>query len=82
MNKGIGMAKGKYLLFLNSGDIFFNSNVLTNVNTYFQKEYSILSGDIIFDGDTGQYLRPAPKQITFSYLVSKYVAHPFNIYKV
>ena len=37
MNKIVfGMAKGKYLLFLNSGDIF-NSNVLTNVTHIFKR---------------------------------------------
>ena len=51
MNKGIKMAKGKYLLFLNSGDVLENENVLKNVLQYFNDDYAILSGNIIFDED-------------------------------
>lgn len=32
MNKGINMSKGEYLLFLNAGDAFPNSNTLASVN--------------------------------------------------
>jgi putative colanic acid biosynthesis glycosyltransferase len=32
MNKGIGMSKGNYILFLNSGDIFYKNNSLEYLN--------------------------------------------------
>lgn len=49
MNKGIAKAKGEYLNFLNSGDVFFESSTLDYV---FQKEISI-TGDIVY-GDAIQ----------------------------
>lgn len=38
MNKGIAVAEGEYLHFLNSGDIYFAGNVLSKI---FSKEYNI-----------------------------------------
>lgn len=44
MNKGIKVAKGDYLEFLNSGDIFFDDNTLHRFFSRF-KEYDILFGN-------------------------------------
>lgn len=38
MNKGIKIAKGDYLFFLNSGDNFFDHDVLEKYNMFLQKE--------------------------------------------
>lgn len=34
MNKGIGKAKGEYVLFLNAGDVFSDENVLSDIASY------------------------------------------------
>ena len=47
MNKGIDFAKGRYLYFLNSGDIFYDHNTLLVVS----KQLNAKSPDILY-GDT------------------------------
>lgn len=46
MNKGIGLAKGEYVLFLGAGDVFYNTNVLQQVAHY--KGHDIIYGYGIF----------------------------------
>lgn len=47
MNKGIRAANGEYLLFLNSGDWFYDDSVLSNIGESFNGEEKFLYGDII-----------------------------------
>ncbi len=48
MNKGVTRSKGDYLFFLNAGDVFFNENVLSEVNSQIvSKRGDIYYGDII-----------------------------------
>lgn len=52
MNKGIKVSKGDYLLFLNSGDCFYNSNVIESFYEYSGNE-DIIYGDIMYENQTG-----------------------------
>jgi glycosyltransferase involved in cell wall biosynthesis len=81
MNKGINMASGKYLLFLNSGDFLENKDVVTSVMPYLDNEYSILSGNLIFDENKVKRLRESPNKISFSYLVGNAISHPSTFIK-
>ena len=60
MNKGIAIAKGDYCNFMNSGDVYFDKDVLKNVVCY-QKNEDIIYGDIFY---SGQGVWPNPDKIT------------------
>lgn len=63
MNKGTGLAKGQYILFLNAGDVFVSDTVLEQVKAALEKE----PGDIYF-GDVrreGRIVRQNRKPTLF-----------------
>ncbi|MFZ6664542.1 glycosyltransferase family 2 protein [Peijinzhouia sedimentorum] len=47
MNKGIKVAKGKWLYFLGAGDMIYKSDTLNTLAEYFDSDYQIIQGDII-----------------------------------
>jgi glycosyltransferase involved in cell wall biosynthesis len=51
MNKGIEMAKGKWIYFMGSDDSFYDEAVLSNVAGWFNKEVDIIYGDIMWVPD-------------------------------
>ena len=52
MNKGIKIASGKWIIFMNAGDTFFNCNVIKNIVLFFQDDFAVIYGDIaIFKKD-------------------------------
>jgi glycosyltransferase involved in cell wall biosynthesis len=73
MNKGILLASGKFLNFLNSGDVYYNSSVLNNI-------YNLLINDYIYYGDLlvinkGIFKLPFDK-ISLRFLNESSVPHP------
>ncbi len=46
MNKGVQMAKGEWIVFLNAGDTFYASDVLAIVVPYLRDGYGLVYGDI------------------------------------
>lgn len=69
MNKGLAMAKGKYLLFLNSGDAFHSPEVLSAYAKAAQKNPDVIYADtVIVDADRN-FLAPrhlsAPEILTY-----------------
>jgi len=47
MNKGAKKATGDYLYFLNSGDYFYNSEVLSKISKHFIENYDLILGNVI-----------------------------------
>ena len=69
MNKGIRKANGDYIIFMNSGDFFYDSTVLEKVQHQFLSEIDILYGNSMFFKDDGfEKLEIPPEKLNFSFL--------------
>ncbi len=81
MNKGIKAAKGKYLLFLNSGDYLVDPTVFENVFSSFASDADFICGHLYYEQNGKAVVKEHPEQMSFSYLVSKTVYHPSTFIK-
>ena len=75
MNKGIKVATGEYLLFLNSGDHLFNDEVLDK-NHCFIKEKDLIYFNLQVIDCTNTYTKSYPKNLIFSYFLKDTLPHP------
>lgn len=68
MNKGIGLANGKYIIFLNAGDSFHTPNTLRQYSIEADKGADIIYGDTIIVDDKGKKISDrhlsAPDKLT------------------
>lgn len=70
MNKGLSLAKGKYVIFLNAGDAFASSNILQSVHNAFEEypETDVFYGQTIIINDErkiiGHRHLTAPRNLT------------------
>lgn len=68
MNKGLHMARGKYVLFLNAGDTFADSGTLQRYADAAAADPDIIYGDTVITDAEGNVLRPrhlsAPRRLT------------------
>lgn len=73
MNKGLKMATGDFVLFMNAGDRFSNKNVLTTVFSKYDKDTDILYGEVMMVNENHQPIgtrteittRKLPQQLTW-----------------
>lgn len=73
MNKGIQMATGEYLQFLNSGDCLYDEDVIADFVKRVNKE-DVIYGNVLFVDAAGKELRrwQAPDLIKFSDFINHY----------
>ena len=80
MNKGILKATGNYLLFLNSGDHFFNHNVLFENNEVL-KDKDLIYFNLQIVENQNTFIKSYPKTLSFSYFVEDTLPHPATFIK-
>jgi len=81
MNKGISMASGEYVVFLNAGDQFFHRNTLNIIAAAPQMD--ILYGDLIITRADGvELLETFPDRLTPYYLLWGWLPHPATFIKM
>lgn len=82
MNKGIEVVRGEYLLFLNSGDILNNDNVLFALKKSLLLDRDIVYGDLWIVDEKGKEFRNRyPDFIDFSFLKQTSLGHPSTVIK-
>lgn len=82
MNKGIAKASGDYLLFLNSGDVLYNDNVLLETKKSLLLDMDIVYGDLWIIGEQGKGFRNRyPDFIDFPFLKQTSLGHPSTFMK-
>ena len=81
MNKGIRMATGKYLLFLNSGDFLVNAQVLSEVFSSNHDSDFLLGRCNISEKGVVIYTTNPPEKLTFGYLYHSGLAHQATFIK-
>ena len=80
MNKGIKVAKGEYLQFLNSGDWLYKNTTLSNCFSH-DSTADILYGDLFFCDGENMEKCCYPKQLSIRYFYNLSLGHPSSFIK-
>ena len=80
MNKGILKATGEYLLFLNSGDHFYSSEVL-GLNQKSLNLYDIIYFNLHVVDKNKNFVKNYPDELLFSYFIEDSLPHPSTMIK-
>ncbi len=73
MNKGLHLASGEYVMFLNAGDIFYNDEVLSQIFSSSKPDSDVYYGETMIIDQQGKELGmrrlKAPEQLTWKSLI-------------
>lgn len=81
MNKGILAAHGKYILFLNSGDVFYAGNSLANCIPGLLRNHDIVYGNTFFDKNGKRSFVNYPDKLSFSFFLTDSLCHQSTFIK-
>lgn len=76
LNKGIKKATGKYIIFMNSGDFFYDASVLEKVEKNFSSDIDVLYGNSVYFNDDGYHrIETPPEKLSFSFFCDSGINH-------
>jgi len=81
MNKGIRVATGDYIMFLNSGDSLIDNTVLEKIHLELNGQYDIYYGDILHNEGNKQEIRTFPKKLNFAFFYEQNISHQASFIK-
>ncbi|MEZ4856626.1 MAG: glycosyltransferase family 2 protein [Gelidibacter sp.] len=83
MNKGIKVAKGDYILFMNSGDFLYNPQVLQDVFDKMSLENDLIYGDVLLRHKKNNWerLQVHPEVLPFSYFYKQTICQQACFFK-
>lgn len=75
MNKGLKLAEGDYIIFLNAGDKFCNNDVIKNISENFNENIDIVYGNIIKEKE-GKYEKiKYSSKYHYKFIIGRTVCH-------
>jgi glycosyltransferase involved in cell wall biosynthesis len=82
MNKVIKAAKGEFIIFMNGGDVFTDTNVLSLIDKELSDKYDLYYGDCFrVKADGSKKLKTYPDKLSFSYFYKGYLNHQSTIFR-
>jgi glycosyltransferase involved in cell wall biosynthesis len=80
MNKGIDQVNGEYVFFLNSGDVFLDSNSLEKVSEELHTD-DIIYFNIQVVGENTNFVKKCPQKLDFAFLYEDTLPHQSTFMK-
>jgi glycosyltransferase involved in cell wall biosynthesis len=81
MNKGILAARGKYMLFINSGDVLFEPTTLAACIPHLQGDTGFVYGNTFFDKAGNKTFVNYPDKLSFSFFLTDSLCHQSTFIK-